>query len=320
MNNTGLPVFEVLKPGLLTTIQDLGRPGYQCFGVSCAGAMDCYALRIANRLLGNPEGCAALEITLHGPRLRALTECAVAITGGELSPSVDGKPVESWECLHLDRGQFLSFGSRRRGARAYLAVAGGFSADCVLGSRSTDMKSKFGGLEGRSLRPGDILSAGGPLAPSKSVRKRPLPPDVLWEYQTPFTLRVTLGPQSGCLPKETLETFLSTEFKIMPDSNRMGYRLDGAPIQATPAEIISEPVALGALQVLPNGQLVLLMAERQTVGGYPKIAVVISADIPKAAQLGIGHRVRFGAVTLDEAYRLLHQQEAKILRVTGGET
>ena len=296
----------------MTTIQDLGRTGYQQYGVSPCGAMDPFALRLANRLVGNPETAAALEITVRGPEFKILGDCVISITGGDLSPSIGSQPLQAWECLSLERGQVLTFGKRKRGARAYLSIAGGFKADEVLGSQSTDLQAKMGGYGGRSLKKGDLLFRNGFSTKSQVFIKRRLLPEALWEYKNPFVLRVMLGPQTHCFLPDTREEFLRAEYVVAPNSNRMGYRLQGPRLEASPSEIISDPIPMGALQVLPNGQLVLLMADHQTVGGYPKVAVLISADIPKAAQLCIGHRVRFEPVSLEQAQQLLRIHEEKI--------
>ncbi len=312
-------MLKVLKSGLLTTIQDVGRAGYQRFGVSCCGAMDNYALRIANLLVGNPETAAGLEVTLLGPQLQALEDSVISVAGADLTPAIEGRQVPSWESLLLKKDQVLSFGKRKRGARSYVCVAGGLKADHFLGSQSTDLKSKFGGMAGRSLEKEDVLLRTTANFLHETRTKRRVRPETLWEYRAPFTLRVVLGPQSRCFSENAISTLLTKEYLVTPESNRMGYRLQGPPLQRLPAEIISDPIPLGALQVLPNGQVVLLMADCQTVGGYPKIAVLISADMPKAAQLTIGHRVRFRTVSLEEAHRLLGEQQERISNAIGEE-
>ncbi len=358
---TPSPSFRVLKAGILSTLQDLGRIGYQRLGVGQCGAMDLYAFRIANRLLGNSPNAACLEITLAGLELKILHDTIIAITGADLSATLDGNPVPQWESLRVRNGSILAFRKRVRGVRSYLSVEGGFTTDWILGSGCTDLRTGWGGLGGRCLQRGDLLHAVGMLgrgpnpytAPvilshphwslvEASQASTPLPvrdaqgvrgeskndthvalfmsphivrkvrPEILWEYQDPFVLRVLAGPQSHCFSPEVIETFFQGGYRITPNSDRMGYRLEGPKLQASPQEIISDPIPWGALQVLPNGQLVLLMSDHQTVGGYPKIAVVISADLPKAAQLAVGHRIRFREVTLEEAHHLLRLQEEKI--------
>jgi antagonist of KipI len=308
------PVFRVLRSGLLTTLQDQGRIGYQHLGISPCGAMDSLALRLANRLVGNPENSTCVEITLPGLMLETLRDCRIAITGADLSPRLDGEPLALWRDYLLKGTQKLSFQKCLRGIRAYLAIEGAFQAQMILGSGSTDLRNSWGGFNGRSLHKGDLLfHQHKPGGPANSI-SRAIHPQVLWEYRNPFLLRVLPGPQADHFSDDGLEQFFSSEFQLHSSSSRMGYRLQGPSISALPAEIISDPVPLGAIQVLPNGELVLSMADHQTVGGYPKIAVLISADLPKAAQLSPRHRVRFKAVTLEEAHCAIQLLEQKMKR------
>jgi len=304
------PVFRVLKPGLLSTLQDLGRHGYQRLGISPGGAMDAFALRLANRLVGNPNDSVSLEVTLAGAEFEVLRDCEAAVTGADLSAHLDSKQLACWENFFARTGQLLAFSQRRRGARTYLSVAGGFVAQNVLGSGSTDLRNGWGGLQGRRLQRGDELFLQLPARTDRgslwAVR-----PEALVEYHNPFVLRVLECPHSELFGNETRQQFLAAEFTISADSNRMGYRLEGPRLGTPDRELISEAIPAGAIQVLPNGEALLLMADRQTVGGYPKIAVLISADLPKAAQLCPGHRVRFQEVSLPEAHRALVQQEKR---------
>jgi antagonist of KipI len=305
------PVLRVLKPGLLSTLQDLGRTGYQRLGVSPCGAMDAFALRLANRLVGNPKNSTALEVTLAGAELEVMRDCEFALAGADLAARLDSHPLACWENCFAKAGQRFVFSERRRGARAYLSVAGGFAADRILGSGSTDLRNGWGGLQGRSLRRDDELSvqdAGGTGRRSLwGIR-----PETLAEYRNPFLLRVLEGPQSQVFSSETRRQFIAAEFRIGANSNRMGYRLEGPRLEPSDREMISDATPMGAIQVLPSGEALLLMADRQTVGGYPKIAVLISADLPKAAQLWPGHRVRFQTVSLAEAHQALVQQERRL--------
>ena len=310
--NASSPVFRVLSPGILSSLQDLGRTGYQRLGVSPCGAMDPLALRLANRLAGNPESAACLEVTLPGLQLEAVQDSLFAITGADLSAFLDDEPASLWQSQLVRAGQRLSFRKRVRGSRAYLAINGRFQADSVLGSCSTDLRNCWGGFQGRNLRKGDTLFKQESPTDQRGFAILATQLEVFCEYQTPFLLRVLPGPQTSCCPGSTMQRLFSEEFRVHPNSNRMGYRLDGPPLAVSPAEIISEPAPRGSIQVLPSGQLVLLMADHQTVGGYPKIAVLISADFPKAAQLAPGHRVRFQAVSLEEAHRVLALQEERV--------
>jgi len=305
------PVFRVLKPGVLSTLQDLGRHGYQRLGISPGGAMDAFALRLANRLVGNPDNTVSLELTLAGIELEVLSDCEVALAGADLTAHLDSKPVACWENRLARTGEHLVFSQRKRGARAYLSIAGGFAAENVLGSGSTDLRNGWGGLQGRRLQRGDELSAHQPNGRGRRslwvVR-----PEVLAEYYNPFLLRVLECQQSELFGNEIRHRFLAAEFTISADSNRMGYLLEGPRLRAPEQELISEATPVGAIQILPNGEALLLMADRQTVGGYPKIAVVISADLPKAAQLCPGHRVRLQSVSLEEAHQALAKQEERL--------
>ncbi len=219
------PVFRVLKPGLLSTLQDLGRHGYQHLGVSPCGAMDAFALRLANRLVGNRDNSVSLEITLAGAELEVLRDCEVALAGADLGARLDSKPLACWENCSAKSGQLLVFSQRRRGARAYLSVAGGFAAENVLGSGSTDLRNGWGGLQGRRFRRGDELFVQLPGRADSSLWA--VRPEVLAEYHNPFLLRVLECPQSELFGIETRQQFLAAEFSIGANSNRMGYRLEG---------------------------------------------------------------------------------------------
>jgi antagonist of KipI len=273
--------------------------------------MDAFALCLANRLVGNPENSTGLEITLPGAELEVMRDCEVALTGADLAARLDSHPLACWENCFVKAGQHLVYSERKRGTRAYLSVAGGFASERVLGSGSTDLRNGWGGLQGRSLRRDDELS----VQNARRTDSRSLwgvRPETLAEYRNPFLLRVLEGPQSQVFSSETRRQFMAAEFRIGANSNRMAYRLEGPRLDTPAREMISDATPMGAIQVLPNGEALLLMADRQTVGGYPKIAVLISADLPKAAQLCPGHRVRFQEVSLPEAHRALVQQEKRL--------
>ncbi len=302
--------LEILEPGLLTTIQDLGRFGYQRLGIPAAGAMDTFALKTANALVGNPPGAAGLEITLLGPRVVFTEGCAIAVTGGGLGPRLNGREVEGWKRQLVAPGAVLDFSGRRSGARAYLAVSGGIAVEPWLGSRSTYLMAAVGGLEGRALRAGDRL----PLGRSMLSLARPsVPPDRLPPYSSEPTARVILGPHADRFTQEGIDAFLSGSYLVTPSSNRMGYRLEGPKISHTRGpDLISCGIPLGGIQVPGTGQPIILMADHQTTGGYTMIATVIQADIPLVAQCLPGERLRFRAVGLDEAREGLRRQEAGI--------
>jgi biotin-dependent carboxylase-like uncharacterized protein len=298
----------VRKPGLFTTIQDLGRPDMGRWGVSPSGAMDPLALTLANRLVGNRPGAAALEITAIGPELVFEEDATFALTGAELSASLDGTPVATSQAHRARSGQVLKFGARAHGARTYLAVAGGLdgSAQSFLDSAATDVGARLGGLEGRQLRAGDALT----LEPQPSFQARAV--NDAWErwYQPLDVVRFIPEPGTR-LPAEAWERFGSTRFRISPRSNRMGYRLEGPALPTEAGGLqLSEPVAPGTIQVPPDGQPIVLMADRQTTGGYPRLGHVIRADVPKLAQLWLGDSVRFRAVTLEEARQALIEQQS----------
>jgi antagonist of KipI len=308
----GIPLATILKPGFQTTIQDLGRTGQLRHGVPLTGAMDRYAFRTANQLVGNPENTPCLEITLTGLKIEIRKNCVLAITGANFSPEIDGKPVPVWQSFTAKPPEVVSFPKRITGCRSYLSVGGGFQGNQVLGSRSTDLRNQWGGLEGRALAAGDILWTDHQSGTRNMLTGRKVQPDVLRIYEDPLKLRVILGPQSECFSEAVTGQFLEGVFRVSLDSDRMGYRLQGESLQARRAEIISDPIPLGALQVLPSGQLILLMVDRPSVGGYPKIAVVCTADLPKVAQLNIGDSIRFQAVPLEESIDLLAQQEKRL--------
>jgi antagonist of KipI len=296
--------LEVLDGGWLTTVQDLGRPGYGRYGIPVSGAMDFFALRVANRLVGNPPGAAGLEITLAGPVLATTEPCLVAVTGADLTFQVDGREMPMGMSVFVRRGSVISFGGRRRGCRAYLAVAGGIEVPPVLGSRSTYLPGRFGGLDGRALRPGDRLFIGpvsGPL-PERSGRRAP--PHLIPVWDDCPTVRAVPGPQDDHFTPEGLRTFFEAEYRVLSSSDRMGYRLEGPPVAHRRAEIISDGVPPGAVQVPPDGQPLVMMTDHQTTGGYPKIATVVTVDLPLLAQCVPGEsRVRFWAVDVSEAQR-----------------
>jgi KipI family sensor histidine kinase inhibitor len=298
------PCLTVLDGGLLTTVQDLGRWGYQRLGVPVAGAMDALALQAANRLVGNEPGEAALEITVAGPTLRASDNCLVAVTGGDLGPRVNGRPLPMWLANFVRRGSVLDFAGRRLGARAYLAVAGGIAVPPVLGSRSTCLSGGFGGYQGRALRAGDVLPIGRAPADLLALAGQGLPPESWPVYAEAPTVHVIPGPQDDYFTAEALATFFTSEYVVSATADRMGYRLQGPRLaHCGSAEFISAGVVTGSVQVPADGQPIVLMADHQTIGGYPVIATVVSADIPLLAQCLPGSRLRFAPTTIEEAQR-----------------
>ena len=295
--------LEVLEGGMLTTVQDLGRHGYQRFGVPVAGAMDPFALQAANALVGNNLGEAALEISFVGPVLRATESCLIAVAGADLSLRVDGRSLPSWMAVFVRRGWIIEFGERTSGCRAYLAVAGGIDVPDIMGSKSTYLRGGFGGFGGRALGEGDLLSVGQTSFHLPTVAGREFRPQRIPDYSETPSVQVILGPQESSFTEHGISTFLSSEYRVSAISDRMGYRLAGAEIaHQGRADIISDGIVLGAVQVPADRQPIVLMADRQTAGGYPKIATVISADIPLLAQCMPGvSTITFRAVAIEEA-------------------
>jgi len=294
-------MIEVIKPGLFTTIQDQGRRGYQADGVGISGAMDSLALAAGNLLVGTPEGAAGLEMTILGPTLRFTRETLFTVTGADLAPRLNGCPLANWTAHLAPPGSILSFGGRQSGVRAYLAVAGGIDVSVVMGSRSTYLLGRFGGLEGRPLKAQDRLPLGSPAQASKSLEGSVFPANLRPPYRKNPRLRAVLGPFQDFFSAEGLAAFLSEEYLITPNSDRMGYRLQGKAItRQKTGELITCGVANGTIQIPPNGQPIILLADRQTIGGYPVIATVIHADLPLVAQGAPGDPLRFAAVSPDE--------------------
>ena len=299
----------VVKPGWLTTVQDLGRYGYQQYGMPVSGAMDRYSHIVANRLIGNCDHDAALEITLKGPELLFEDDSVIAVTGADLAPSLDGVGMPLWTSVPVKTGSRITFGTRHVGARCYLAIAGGIDVPIVLGSRSTHIASRTGGMKGRTLIQGDILISGTPSLHQHSTIGRSLPEKLHPIYSTVATLRILPGPQRDAFLEQALAVLTTNVYRLTSQSDRMGYRLAGPKLGHGKAEqYISDGTALGILQIPPDEQPILLMADRQTTGGYPKIATVISADLHLAGQLIPGDTIQFTTTTLQEAQAALKTQ------------
>jgi len=305
--------LRVIKPGMLTTVQDRGRWGYQSQGVPVAGPMDPFAHRIANVLVGNDEDAATLEITLIGPEVEFESGRPVAVAGASFALSVDGKPVGVDDRPFLvGAGGRLRFGNRTRGARAYLAVHGGIAIPPILGSRSTHVVSAMGGVDGRPLRAGDRLPLGSAHV-EHTIPRATVPVEAAPGLAK---VRVLPGPQRDRFSAEALDVLQSAPYVVAPTSDRMGFRLNGPRLtHAGSADIISDATPLGALQVPASGQPILLMADRQTTGGYPKIATVITADLPVAAQVAPGESLQFAVCSAGEAMAALIAREQRVLRI-----
>jgi len=303
-------VIQVQEPGLFTTVQDLGREGFGPLGVSASGAADAISLRLGNRLVGNAEGAAGLEMTLLGGTFLFPEGAVIALAGSDFGAMQDGKPVELWTAFESRPGQALRLGPTRSGARCYLCVRGGIEVKLFLGSASTHILSGLGGHDGRALRKGDVLNIG---AASASARERRLTARALKELQPRKVLRVTEGPQSDWFPESARRLFYESRYRVAEESNRMGIRLEGAIVPVpSGGEMISEGVSLGAIQVPEGGKPIILAVEQQTTGGYPKIANVISADFHSLGQLRPRDEIRFERVDWETARELLREQEELI--------
>ncbi len=296
--------LEVLRPGLLTTVQDAGRPGLGAQGISAGGALDRAAFTAANRLVGNPATAAVLEMSVTGPTLRPTRPVRLALTGADLGAEIDGDPAPFWEPFVVPAGSTLDFSPARAsgtGVRGYLGVAGGIDVPLVIGSRSTDLTAGFGGLDGRALIAGDRLAIGSSHGDARSpvvVGPRPR------ALGSSVTLRVVLGPHDDLLPADALMRLLTEPYAVTSQSSHMGVRLSGPALPVADAgDLISEGIATGTVQVPADGQPIILLSGRGTVGGYAKVAGVIDADLDLAAQLRPGTMVRFRAVSLAEAHQ-----------------
>ena len=294
---------------MLTTIQDLGRWGHQASGVPVAGPMDVYSHRLANQLVGNAATAAALEITLIGPELQARGDLFCAVAGGDFGVTVGGHQVPHTGAFRVPDGVTIRFAARRLGARSTLSVRGGIDVAAVFGSRSTSVLSRMGPLNGRPLQAGDLL----PVGEERRFDDMTGSAFPLLLPRGGARLRAIAGPHDSMFSAGARERLFSSRYTITATSNRMGYRLEGPPLtHVSAADILSDATPIGSLQVPASGQPILLMADRQTTGGYPKIATVISADLPTAAQLAPGDWIEFAACTREAAIEALHLQERRL--------
>jgi antagonist of KipI len=316
--------IKIIKPGMLTTIQDIGRKGYQKYGVIESGAMDHFSIKAANILVGNSEEEAALEMTILGSTIQFEENSLIAITGGNISVSIDEIPIPLWRPILVKGGSTLKFGSVTKGSRAYLSVAGGFDIPVEMGSRSTYLRAGIGGYKGRALQAGDVITLRRNTELSKEISSysfhsidksfiasnKTISPNIKPIYAKKPMIRVIPGAHHNLFNEESRHLFFSKAYKIQLDSDRMGFRLEGPPLSlSNPQEILSEVVSFGTVQVPSNGQPIVLMADHQTTGGYPKIAQVISVDLPVLSQLNFGSEVYFQEVSLEEAQKLYIERE-----------
>ena len=301
--------LEVIDGGFFTTVQDIGRYGYQGYGVPVSGALDQFALRAGNILVGNPEGSAGLEITLIGPTIKFSFDTVVCVTGGNLGQLLNGEMFPLWEPVHVGKGSVISFSGQVEGVRAYLSVWPGLNVPVVLGSRSTYVGAGIGGLDGRAIVEGDSIPVSENISFPPSIGRR-LSPNDLPSYRNQAKLRAIIGPQSDSFTEHGVSTFFSSSYEVTPYCNRMGYRLNGPIIQhKNGPDIISDGNPSGAIQVSGEGLPIILLADRGTTGGYTKIATVISVDLSLIAQAQAGDTLSFSSITVPEAHRILTDQE-----------
>jgi antagonist of KipI len=323
----GRVTLRIAGAGLQTTVQDLGRPDHQRDGVPGGGAMDRSALRVGNALVGNDDGAAALEATLIGPAIAFDDPTLIAITGGNLDPTIDGEPAPMWRAMCVPRGATLRFGRPKVGCRAYVAIAGGVDVPLIFGSRSTYLRAQFGGHEGRALRVSDVLRTREPAPIAEqiaalvraghdegavAVASWSAGHTLRMRYSSEPVVRLIAGAHAELLAAPSRTKLFSAPFNVSSSSDRMGYRLEGVELPLrNPVELLSEGVAFGTMQLPPDGMPIILMADRQTTGGYPRIGEVASVDLPLIAQLKPGDRLRFRPVSVDEAQQayLLHEQD-----------
>lgn len=327
-------MISVLKSGLMTTIQDQGRYGNQKHGVIVSGAMDQDSHQIANHLVGNTTNVPTMEITLMGPVLEFHQDTCIAICGGNLTPIIDGEPISMWKPVYIKKGSELRFGQPKSGFRSYLAIAGGFDVPPVMGSSSTYIRAEIGGYKGRPLEKGDTLTIGSQSESSQHLMKKLTPfnqqerfREATWFVSSEFTnyiqskqpIRVMPGREYDLFERQSQSDFFNTTFKIDSKSDRMGYRLTGSSLKVKEKkDILSEAVAFGTVQVPPEGNPILLLADRQTTGGYPKIGQVASIDLPRIAQMRPGESLAFEQVSHEESQRLLLRHKADLRQLQRG--
>jgi biotin-dependent carboxylase-like uncharacterized protein len=295
-----MPSILIQLPGLLTLVQDSGRYGYQRFGMPVAGAMDTYSLELANLLVGNKPYDACLEATFTGPEILFKANGAIAVSGADMSPRKNGRAISLNRTVPVKSGDILSFSDLKYGFRSYIAFAGGIKVPSVMGSLSTYLRAKTGGFKGRALKAGDELFIG---APPEKIRIKEISKDLIPDYKPHQSILILPGPEFKLFDTEVINNFLASEYVITDQSDRMGYRLSGYPVYSGSgiSDIISAGISPGTIQVPGNGQPIVLMADRQTTGGFNRIAVVTSTDLTLLAQMKPGDRINFSITSIDEA-------------------
>lgn len=312
-------LFRVVKPGLFTTVQDLGRFGFLKFGIPISGAMDEFSLRVANMLVRNDQGEACLEMTMFGPELEAVHDTRIAVAG-DMAFQINGHEAQTWQTLAVKNGDTILLGKVRTGCRAYLAIHGGIGVPIVLGSRSTYARGEIGGMQGRQIKAEDHIEG---LDTSHPVDQcLSLPEEFIPDFSTKIDVNVLLGPQQESFTQEGVGAFLSNPYSVTIESDRMGYRLDGPAIERSEqVDTISDAILPGSVQVPASGKPIVTMRDAQTTGGYPKIAAVVSPDLHVLGQAKPGDRISFHETTLKQAHRRLSEDrkryriiESKLIR------
>jgi len=308
--------LKIVEAGFLTTVQDVGRFGFRGFGMPLSGAMDIYSYTLGNLIVGNDYNDAALEVTLTGPVIRFPGRMTIAVTGADMTPMINGHPVAMWRTLNVSRGDLLSFGALISGARSYVAVSGGIRVPVVMGSRSTYLRGRLGGYNGRKLLAQDSVPVHSGL--NLFAKKIVLPLSLIPEWRQEVTLNLLPGVDYDGFSDSSREILVNGHFKVTNNSDRMGIRLSGMPMKHNNgADVISYPLAPGTVQVPGDGQAVIMLSDSQTVGGYRQIANIATSDLFKAGQLRPGDTIRFRLITYDEALSCLTEQTTEICSIFG---
>lgn len=316
-------VFEIIQPGIFSTVQDLGRKGFLASGIPPSGAMDRFALQMGNLLVKNPLGEAGLEVTAMGARIRVLENVVIAFTGGRFDVKVNGAAIPLWRSVCVNKGDVIDMGEALTGWRGYLCVAGGIDVPAVLGSKSTYTMGALGGFRGRPLRRGDIIQVGPAAAPMASIHGRRVKKEILPSQEAASVLRVVLGPQDDYVADESIETFFTTTYRVQAKANRVGYRFEGPKFKfkeikrakdagSDPSNIVDDGNAIGAIQIPGGVEPICLAVDGVSMGGYVKIAGLIAADMDRMAQLRIGAPMNFQKVDVNEARAILKQKQDSI--------
>jgi biotin-dependent carboxylase-like uncharacterized protein len=304
-----MAIVEVIEGGLQTTLQDRGRIDYQHIGMPVGGAMDLYSLQLANYLAGNMPFEVCLETIMLGPKLHFRDKCDIGITGASTEIELNGNPVPMYKTITVRAGDVLTIGRTLKGARTYIAFGGGVDVPLVLDSKSTYLRGNTGGFKGRAIKAGDIIEIGGG---AKNI-SRAVPEDMIPDFSNKLVARIIAGPEAVDISMDGLRAFLTEEFQLTGGCDRMGYRLSGQVINhKSDGNIISSGITFGTIQVPPGGSPIIMMADRQTMGGYTRIASVISADHSHLGQLKPGDKISFREVNLERAGALYREQENKI--------